>query len=137
MAGPRILSLADLKTSLRAPEIIVCLGNGPSSESSDLARYSDACLFRVNWIWLERGWMTKPDVVFTGDPDMVHLPRPPVVIFPTEAIGAPILRGHRPQLSQSGYAFLDKFDPPVADFGNPPTTTRRQRALIMVGNLSK
>jgi hypothetical protein len=115
--GPRILSLTDLKISLGAPETIVCLGNGPSSEHPQLASYRDACLFRVNWIWLDRGWMTTPDVVFTGDPDIVHLSRRPLVIFPTEVIGRPILRGYDAAgyLPVSGYAFLDSFDPPVAD----------------------
>lgn len=116
--GPRILSLADLKSLLGAPETIVCLGNGPSSEDPQLASYRDDCLFRVNWIWLERRWMAAPDVVFTSDPDIVDLPRRPLVIFPTEAIGNPILRKHEAQRHPplSGFAFLDGFDPPVADF---------------------
>jgi hypothetical protein len=115
--GRRIVSLEELKARLGAPETIVCLGNGPSSEDPRLAGDRDACLFRVNWIWLERGWMTGPDVVFTGDPDVVPLARRPIVVFPTEATGMPILRGYggAGRSPASGYAFLDRFEPPVAD----------------------
>jgi hypothetical protein len=117
LSGQRIAALADLKSRLGAPGTIVCLGNGPSSEDARIASYDGAALFRVNWIWLDRGWMVAPDVVFTGDPDVLRLAREPIVIFPTAAEGTPILRGYgaarRARLP--GYAFLDRFEPGVAD----------------------
>lgn len=117
LSGQRIATLADLKSRLGAPGTVVCLGNGPSSEDARLAGYEGAALFRVNWIWLERGRMASPDVVFTGDPDVVRLAREPIVIFPTEAEGKPILRGYGAARSARlpGYAFLDRFEPSVAD----------------------
>jgi len=144
--GKRIRLLADLKHLLGAPETIICLGNGPSSEDPRLAAYGGACLFRVNWIWLERGWMVMPDVVFTGDPDIVRLRRQPVVIFPTQAVGEPILRGYAAEghSPQNGYAFLDRFDPAVVDLTGPRIPTNgalmvaaaallRPRRLVIAG----
>ena len=113
----RIASVAALKTRLGGADTILCLGNGPSSEDARLLAYPGACIFRVNWIWLARGFLAAPDVVFTGDADVVALARPPLVIFPTEAIGRPILAGHASAgHAVAGYAFLDRFQPGFADF---------------------
>ena len=113
----RIASVAALKACLGAGETILCLGNGPSSEDPRLLAYPDARVFRVNWIWLARGFLAVPDVVFTGDADVVTLAEPPVVIFPTEAIGAPVLAGYAAASQRvAGYAFLDRFQPALADF---------------------
>lgn len=115
LSGRRIAALADLKSRLGTPGTIVCLGNGPSSEDARIANYGGAALFRVNWIWLERGWMASPDVIFTGDPDVVRLARAPIVIFPTEAEGKPILQSYGAAARPAGYAFLDRFEPSVVD----------------------
>lgn len=121
----RITSLARLKDRLGNPQAIVCLGNGPSSEDRRLADYAAATLFRVNWIWEERSWMTAPAMVFTGDPDLVRLPRQPIVAFPTAAAGRPILLRHTlgGWPPRAGYIFLDAFDPPFADFTQPVIPT--------------
>ena len=55
-----------LAAALGQPATILCLGNGPSSEDASLLTMPHDALFRVNHGWLERGILTKPDVVFTG-----------------------------------------------------------------------
>lgn len=62
----RIETLDDLSATLRQPQTILCLGNGPSSEDPALAQEVHDCLFRVNHRWLERGLYADPQVVFTG-----------------------------------------------------------------------
>jgi hypothetical protein len=62
----RLESLDVLRTALGAPRHILCVGNGPSSEDRTLPGTRYDRLFRVNDRWLERGLLTKPDVVFTG-----------------------------------------------------------------------
>ena len=61
-----ITALEDLKAELGHPETIMCLGNGPSSENPRLAELPYDALFRVNHFWQKRGFLTEPDVVFTG-----------------------------------------------------------------------
>lgn len=56
-----------LAERLGRPETILCLGNGPSSEDPRLAGVAHDALFRVNWRWLERGLLTRPNMVFVGD----------------------------------------------------------------------
>jgi hypothetical protein len=62
----RIDTLAALRRVLGPSEVILCLGNGPSSEDPRLRDLAYDLLFRVNHMWLERGILTDPDVVFTG-----------------------------------------------------------------------
>lgn len=123
--GHRLASLADLKARLGNPCTIICLGNGPSSEDPKLADFGDATLFRVNWNWRGRGWLTIPDVVFTADLDLPGFGRRPVIVFPTAALGRPILlrytRAMRPP--SAGYVFLDTFDPSLADLSGPVIPT--------------
>jgi hypothetical protein len=57
-----------LRARLGAPRSVLVLGNGPSSEDPRLARVAHDCLIRVNWRWLERGLLTRPEMVFVGDP---------------------------------------------------------------------
>lgn len=69
----------ELNAALKRPETILCLGNGPSSEQSELLQERYDALFRVNHKWLARGFLSDPDVVFTGSrPAMTSLKR---VIF--------------------------------------------------------
>ncbi|HSI40148.1 MAG TPA: hypothetical protein VLA00_06320 [Xanthobacteraceae bacterium] len=122
LAGPPIASLAALKRRLGAPRAIVCLGNGPSSEDPRLVALANgAALFRVNWIWRARGVLIEPDLVFTVDPDLPGPGRRPVIVFPTAAVGQPILRRHAVRLRppRAGYSFLDRFEPALADFAQP------------------
>ena len=62
----RIDDLAALRVALGSPRTILCLGNGPSSEAPEVGRVSHDCLFRVNDLWLKRGLLTRPHMVFTG-----------------------------------------------------------------------
>jgi len=120
----RIASVAALAARLGMADTILCLGNGPSSEDPRLLADAGACLFRVNWIWQARGFLAAPDVVFTGDPDVARLAKAPVVIFPTEAIGRPILAGYASAgHAIAGHAFLDRFQPAFADFTQAPYPT--------------
>ena len=63
---PRYDNIASLRAALGEPEAILCLGNGPSSADPALAEVAHDCLFRVNHLWLERGFLTDADMVFTG-----------------------------------------------------------------------
>ena len=65
--GRQIDDFDALRQRLGHPETILCLGNGPSSEDPRLVDMKHDRLFRVNWRWLERGMLTRPDMVFVGD----------------------------------------------------------------------
>jgi hypothetical protein len=123
--GRRITSLGDLAERLGKSRTIVCLGNGPSSEDERLSGFSDAALFRVNWNWRGRNWLTAPDVVFTADPDLPGYGSRPVIVFPTAAVGRHILLRHTRAMRppSAGYVFLDAFDPPPADLSGPMIPT--------------
>jgi len=75
----RIATLDDLAACLRHPRTILCLGNGPSSEDPRLRGIAYDALFRVNHLWQERGFLTDPDVVFTGSTDTVRQIERPIV----------------------------------------------------------
>jgi hypothetical protein len=116
MAGKPIESVEELSQRLRSPKIILCLGNGPSSEHPRLRDVTYDTLFRVNWIWRERGLYTSPDVVITADPDLPPAGRRPILGFPDKDAGLSVLARHcllfRPP--RRGYAFLDSFFPSLA-----------------------
>jgi hypothetical protein len=79
-----ITTLEDLKAELGRPETIMCLGNGPSSEDPRLGDLHYDALFRVNHFWLPRGFLTKPQVVFTGIRAAIKAVANPVIFaFPT------------------------------------------------------
>lgn len=89
-----IASTSELGQRLRNPSAIVCLGNGPSSESERIPADCD-CLFRANWVWRHRGLLTEPDVVFTADPDLPPPGSHAIIGFPTVADATRILRRQR------------------------------------------
>lgn len=62
----RIPDSWSLGGALKRPATILCLGNGPSSEDPRIAGVGHDALFRVNHSWAERGFLTQPNVVFTG-----------------------------------------------------------------------
>ncbi len=62
----RIDDLEMLSKQLGFPKTILCLGNGPSSEDPRLCDVDYDALFRANHAWAARGFLTQPDVVFTG-----------------------------------------------------------------------
>ena len=63
----RFDDFASLKAALGDPEAILCLGNGPSSEDPRLLHTQYDCVFRVNWEWKQRNFLTDVDMVFTGN----------------------------------------------------------------------
>lgn len=79
LTGRRIDDWETLRERLGRPRSVLCLGNGPSSEDPRLAGLSHDCLMRVNWRWLERGLLTRPQAVFVGDAATIH--RAPRCIF--------------------------------------------------------
>lgn len=117
--APEIGSVEALRTWLGTPETIVCLGNGPTSESPELAAYRDVTLLRVNWTWQARGLMTDPDAVFTADPDVPPKNSKAVLIFPRSEGGRIVLRQHllAGRRARSGFMMLDRLEPAIADFG--------------------
>jgi hypothetical protein len=62
----RIDDVDGLRQALGNPGTILCLGNGPTSEDAAVAAVAFDRLFRVNDLWLKRGLLTEPDMVFTG-----------------------------------------------------------------------
>jgi hypothetical protein len=84
----------DLGRVLGKPKVICCLGNGPSSEDPDLKQLSFDALFRVNYQWLSRDFLTDPAVIFTADPDAPPAGSRAVLAFPTREDANQILRGH-------------------------------------------
>jgi len=91
---PEIADLETLRDRLGNPATILCLGNGPSSESPEIPRDFD-CLFRVNWIWRDRGFLTAPALVFTGDPDVPPPGSHAIVGFPSEGEAQRILQNYQ------------------------------------------
>lgn len=122
LAGSPLADFDMLKRRLGAPKTILCLGNGPSSEDPRLADMPHDALFRVNWIWRIRGFLTEPDMVFTADPDLPTGKKQPIVIFPNRETGLPLLSGYCRRLSppKRGYGFFsDLFPDPLQ--GRLPT----------------
>lgn len=69
-------SVPALKQALNNPHTVLCLGNGPSSEHIKLQTLTYDSLFRVNLIWNGCGFLSKPDLVFTG------LAQAPLKVYP-------------------------------------------------------
>jgi hypothetical protein len=79
----RIESLEAFRDALGDPQTIMCLGNGPSSETPALADMAHDCLFRVNHRWHVRGFLSKPDVVFAGQKRTLFTLKGPIFAFQT------------------------------------------------------
>lgn len=62
----RVASRDALCARLNQPEVIMCLGNGPTSADPRLAGMAHDALFRVNHQWMQDGYMTRADVLFAG-----------------------------------------------------------------------
>lgn len=78
-----IASWEALRRHLGDPQSILCLGNGPSSESPAVVDARCDRLFRVNWIWRDRARHASPNLVFTADLDWPPAGPAPVICFPT------------------------------------------------------
>jgi hypothetical protein len=68
LARGRIDSWDELRSSIGHPRVVLCLGNGPSSNDPRLAAIPHDCLIRVNWRWKRRDLHQHPQIVFVGDP---------------------------------------------------------------------
>lgn len=73
----------ELKERLNFPKVILCVGNGPSSEDPMLENMNYDMLFRVNHSWLKRQVLADPDVVFTGGRPTMRAVRGSVFGLPT------------------------------------------------------
>ncbi|MDT8326751.1 MAG: hypothetical protein RQ750_05100 [Roseovarius sp.] len=62
----RIANRASLAQELGQPQVIMCLGNGPTSADPRLAGMAHDALFRVNHQWMQDGYMTDADLLFAG-----------------------------------------------------------------------
>ncbi len=107
----RFDDLDRLRAALGNPQAILCLGNGPTSEDPAVAEERHDCLFRVNDLWLARGFLTKPDMVFTGSKGTLSLVKGAIFglyTIKSEArlIVAPLLR---PWVWGFRYATIERF----------------------------
>lgn len=110
-------SLEDLRQALGNPQSILCLGNGPSSEDPAVSQVAHDCLFRVNDLWLKRGLLTRPDMVFTGSKGTLALVKNTIFgLHTTRSEGrllvAPLLR---PARWGFRYATIERFGLFISD----------------------
>ena len=73
----------ELKERLNSPKVVLCLGNGPSSEDPMLENMKYDALFRVNHSWLKRKGLANPEVVFTGGRPTMRAVRESIFGLPT------------------------------------------------------
>lgn len=135
--APEIGTIEELRTRLGSPQTIVCLGNGPTSESPEIAAYRGATLFRVNWTWQARGIMTDPDAVFTGDPDLPPRGSKAVLIFPRSDGGRIVLRQHllTGRRTKNGFMMLDRLTPAIAGLDAKEIPTNGALMIAMAAAL--
>ncbi|NIA71505.1 hypothetical protein HBA54_23215 [Pelagibius litoralis] len=107
----RIGSVAELRKTLGNPQVLLCLGNGPSSEAPEVADVKHDCLFRVNHVWLSRGFLTGPDMVFTGAKVTLSLVKGPIFGLQSVKSEARLLvtRLLRPRFRRVRYATIERF----------------------------
>ena len=105
----------EIGTRLGRPQSILCLGNGPSSEDPALANEFHDCLFRVNWVWHARARMTRPQIVFTADPDLPPPQSDAILAFPTRGDAHRILRRYRRagRLDRRSYFVMPELESPL------------------------
>ena len=119
VAGMRcITSWDELRSRLGEPKTLLCLGNGPSSEGSNVDGVGFDCLFRVNWIWNDRSVHRDPDVVFTADLDAPSGPSVPIICFPTRGDANRILASYvrPPRVDvRAQYLVFPEFASPFSD----------------------
>lgn len=107
----RLDSIAELRAALGNPNTILCLGNGPTSEDPEVAKVVYDSLFRVNHLWLNRGFLTEPDMVFTGSKATLALVKGP--IFCLQSIKSEgrllVTRFLQPLTGRMRYATVERF----------------------------
>ncbi len=105
-------TLEALKERLGRPETILCLGNGPSSEDPRLKDMAFDTLFRANHSWKSRGFLTEPDVVFTGVQASMRAVRTTILGVLGEETEKVLLmvRGFTPLYGPLQYVVVDKLN---------------------------
>ncbi|WP_299617628.1 hypothetical protein [Pelagibius sp.] len=108
----RFDTIEALRETLGNPTTILCLGNGPSSEGPEVAAVRHDCLFRVNHVWLERGFLTAPDMVFTGSKASLSAVKGSIFGLQTVKSEARLLatRVLQPHFRRIRYATIERFD---------------------------
>jgi hypothetical protein len=107
----RIETLEEFRRELGDPGTILCLGSGPSSEMPELRRLAYDSLFRVNHRWLKRGFLNKPDVVFTGHKRTLFTVKGPILAFQTRQAEAQLVTHQvfNPFCPRMRYVTLERF----------------------------
>jgi hypothetical protein len=125
LAHGRIDSWDELRARLGHPRVVLCLGNGPSSEDPHLATIRHDCLIRVNWRWKCRGLHSHPQIVFVGDPRTLREVRGAVFGLWNRALEDGMLlrhlviRGPRPMR----YLTMERISPLIRDRDWPARPT--------------
>ncbi len=131
----RLEGLEALAQALGHPQAIMCLGNGPSSEDPALQAIGYDCLFRVNDMWLERGILADPDMVFTGDKRALGRVPGAIFAFQTAQAEGRLLRAHvmSGRIRRLRYMVMERlgilFD--GTDWGAKPTNGMAMLALAV------
>jgi len=122
---------AAFRTRLGPPRSLFCLGNGPTSESPEVATIEADTLFRANWRWQERGLLTRPDAVFVGDAHTLErITHPCVFVFLDAALHEQML--HDPK-AQGRAAPLETFHLGATEGLLPPGNgARPTNGVLMV-----
>ena len=125
----RLSSFADINRALGQPESILCLGNGPSSEDPGIADEEYDAVFRVNHRWLERGFFTRADAVFTGAVESVlSVGTDSLYVFINPERAMRMVMRAREQVPRLSFTNVMDLDFPLADFAPYQPTN----GLIMI-----
>jgi hypothetical protein len=127
----RIESWDELGHLLGRPRTILCLGNGPSSEDPALLGIASDALFRVNWRWHERGFLSSPQLVFVGDPRTPNRLSTGIFAFRSREDANYVLLRQCLSLRLPRFRFFvfDDLPSPVAE---PPLAARPTNGAIMI-----
>jgi hypothetical protein len=107
----RIDTLEEFRRALGNPEILMCLGSGPSSEMIELRNMDYDRLFRVNHRWIDRGIFDNPYVVFTGHKRTLFTVKAPFIAFQTKEAESQLVTHQvfNPLCRRMRYVTLERF----------------------------
>lgn len=125
----RITGWDELAQCLGRPQRILCLGNGPSSEAPQLEAFAGDTLFRVNWRWRERGFLSSPQLVFIGDPTTPSHVSTPILGFRTAEEASYVLWRQCLRLRRFRFFIFDEMK---GGSGSRGWTARPTNGAIMV-----
>ncbi|MFO1310123.1 MAG: glycosyltransferase N-terminal domain-containing protein [Burkholderiales bacterium] len=138
LARRRIDDFASLRERLGGPRTVLCLGNGPSSEDPRLGSVDHDCLIRVNWRWRERGFLTRPDVVFVGDAATIHKAPPCIFGLWSERLERAMLLRHLVTrgLAPIEYFTVERLTPLAAETRWPARPSNGALAILTAAALA-